>query len=186
MKATPCGMLLVRSLMLLFILGAIAAPADEPGVRASLQSPNQRKPAPEFVLNDSSGKEMSVRDYRGKVLLLDFWATWCHGCKQEIPWFAEFQRKYAAKGLDVAGISLDQEGWTVVREFISSAKVPYRIVLGDDTVAKNYGIENLPDTFLIDHDGKIAAAYMGLVNKNDVEANIQKLLSRPGGKAPPK
>lgn len=179
MKATLSGMDLARSLMFLFILAGIAARADEPGVRASLQSATQRKLASEFVLKDSSGKAMSVKDYRGKVLLLDFWATWCHGCKQEIPWFSGFQRKYAAKGLDVAGVSLDKEGWGVVREFIRSAKVPYRIVLGDDSVAKKYGIASMPDTFLIDRDGKIAATYVGLVDKNDVEANIQELLSKP-------
>jgi peroxiredoxin len=179
MKATLSGMDLARSLMFLFVLAGIAVQADEAGVRASLQSPHERKPAPEFVLKDSSGNRMSVKDYRGKVLLLDFWATWCHGCKQEIPWFSEFQRKYAAKGLEVAGVSLDKEGWMVVRQFINSAKVPYRIVLGDDAIARMYGIENMPDTFLIDREGKIAATYIGLVNKDDVEANIQTLLSRP-------
>lgn len=179
MRVTLWGMDLARSLMFLFILTGIAVRADESGVRASLQSPPDRKPAAEFMLKDSSGRAMSVKDYRGKVLLLDFWATWCHGCKQEIPWFSEFERKYAAKGLEVAGVALDKDGWTVVREFMNSARVSYRIVLGDDAVAKKYGIENLPDTFLIDREGKIAATYIGLVNKNDVEANIQKMLAQP-------
>jgi len=179
MKAKTCGIRLVRPLLFTLVLAGIAARGDESGVRVSLQSPRERKPAPEFGLKDSSGKVISVKDYRGKVLVLDFWATWCHGCKLEIPWFSEFQPKYAGNGLEVVGVSLDNEGWTVVRPFISSTKIPYRIVLGDDAIAKKYGIENMPDTFLIDREGRIAAAYTGLVDRKDVEANIQQLLSKP-------
>ena len=148
-------------------------------MRAIVQPANARKPAPEFALKDSSGKTVTVKDYRGKVLLLDFWATWCHGCQQEIPWFSEFQQKYAPKGLAVVGVSMDEEGWKAVEPFIRSENVPYRIVLGDHGMARKYGIENMPDTFLIDGEGRIAAAYFGLVDKNDMEANIQKMLSRP-------
>jgi cytochrome c biogenesis protein CcmG/thiol:disulfide interchange protein DsbE len=111
------------------------------------------------------------------VVLLDFWATWCHGCKEEIPWFAEFQRTYGAQGLHVVGVSLDEDGWKVVMPFIRSAKVPYRIILGDEATARKYGIANMPDTFLIDRHGRVAAAYVGLVDKDDVEKNIRAILS---------
>jgi len=111
------------------------------------------------------------------VVLLDFWATWCEGCKEEIPWFAEFNRKYATKGLAVVGVSLDEglDG----RPFIKSAKVPYRIILGNDATAKKYGVENMPNTFLIDRHGRIAANYVGSVDKDNVETNIRAILSQP-------
>ena len=159
-------------------LAGIAAAADQPKVRAVLQSDDERKPAPEFALKDSSGKTALLKKYHGKVVLLDFWATWCHGCKEEIPWFSEFQRKYGSQGLKVVGVSLDGDGWKVLKPFLKNTKVPYRIVLGDDATAKQYGIENMPDTFLIDRKGRIAAAYTGLVDKDDVETNIRAMLAR--------
>ena len=152
------------------------APAQAANVR--LQAVNERKVAPELGLQDSIGKQANLKDYRGKVVVLDFWATWCHGCKEEIPWFAEFQRKYGDKGLTVIGVSLDDEGWKVVKPFIEAAAVPYRIVLGNNSTAKAYGIGNMPDTFLIDQEGRIAATYVGMVDRNGIEQNIQKLLAQ--------
>ena len=161
---------------LLFTLTCGAA--DQPRVRAPLQPASERKAAPEFALPDSLGKTASLKDYRGKIVLLDFWATWCHGCKEEIPWFADFDRKYGAKGLAVVGVSLDDDGWKVVKPFLQSANVRYRILLGNDATASEYGIQNMPDTFLIDREGRIAAAYSGLVDKDDVENNIHAMLSQ--------
>jgi peroxiredoxin len=169
----------LRTSALLLALAAIAAAADQPTVRAVLQPANERKAAPDFALKDSSGSTVSLKNYRGKIVLLDFWATWCHGCKQEIPWFSEFERKYAAKGLAVVGASMDEDGWKVVKPFLETAKVPYRIILGDQPMAKKYGIETMPDTFLIDRQGRIAATYVGLVDKDNVETNIRTMLSQP-------
>jgi peroxiredoxin len=148
------------------------------GSNASLQPVKERKVAPELGLEDSDGKKADLRGYRGKVVVLDFWATWCHGCKEEIPWFAEFQRKYGNDGLNIVGVSLDEDGWKVVKPFIKAAVVPYRIVLGKDSIAKAYGISNMPDTFLIDRDGRIAATYVGIVNRDNLEKNIQLLLAQ--------
>ncbi len=163
----------------LLALVTLATAADDSAVRADLQPVTQRKPAPDFALKDGAGKTVSLKDYRGKVVLLDFWATWCHGCQQEIPWFSDFARKYGAQGLNVVGISLDEEGWKVVTPFVKTAKVPYQIILGDDATAKKYGIGNMPDTFLIDRDGRIAATYSGLVDKENVETNLRTMLSLP-------
>ena len=179
MNLASCGIHLLRISILLFTLGAIAAAGDQPRVRAALEPADQRKSAPEFSLQDSTGKTINLKNYHGRVLLLDFWATWCHGCKEEIPWFAEFKRKYAARGLTVVGVSLDDDGWTKVRPFIRNAKVPYQILLGNDVVAKKYGIERMPDTFLIDRHGRIAATYIGLVDRDDVEKNIRAMLAQP-------
>lgn len=146
-------------------------------VRPALQPTDQRKAAPEFSLEDGAGKTATLKDYRGKVVVLDFWATWCHGCKEEIPWFAEFERNYGAQGAAVVGVSMDEEGWKVVKPFILEAEVPYRIVLGNDSTAQKYGIQAMPDTFLIDRRGKIAAAYTGMINKDEVDKNIRTLIA---------
>jgi peroxiredoxin len=155
----------------------LAKAADSPGVRATLQSPDTRKAAPEFSLKDEMGNTLSVESYRGKVVLLDFWATWCHGCKEEIPWFSEFQRRYAKSGLRVVGVSMDDDGWKSVKPFLASAKVPYSIVIGNQTMAKEYGIEQMPVAYLIDRKGRIAAAYVGLADRNNVEMNIRAMLA---------
>jgi peroxiredoxin len=178
MNVSSIRMYLVRASALLLTLAGVATAADQPAARAPLQPANARKSAPDFALKDSSGKTESLKDYRGKVVLLDFWATWCHGCKEEIPWFSEFERKYAAKGLAVIGVSLDEDGWKVLKPFLETAKVPYRMLLGDDPTAKKYGIDSMPDAFLIDRHGRIAATYVGLVDKDNVETNIRTMLSQ--------
>lgn len=174
---TRFGLVLASTLFV--TVAGVAWAADQPTVRAVLRSTKERKAAPDFKLQDASGRTIQLKDYHGKVVLLDFWATWCHGCKQEIPWFAEFQRTYGAKRFAVIGVSLDEGGWNVLRPFLADAHVPYQMVLGDDATAQRYGIESMPDTFLIDRNGKVAAAYLaGLVDKDDVEANIKALLSK--------
>ncbi len=169
----------VPATMLFLAMAGVGMAVAQNNVRAAVQPAPERKAAPEFLLKDSSGKTVSLNDYRGKVVLLDFWATWCHGCQEEIPWFSDFHRKYAGKGLAVVGVSLDSDGWKVVTPFLKTAKVPYQVVLGNDAMAKTYGIENMPDTFLIDRQGRIAAAYPGEVDKDNVEANIRTVLSQP-------
>jgi peroxiredoxin len=167
---------IVSIAILLALCSRIPAVLAE-GATALLTSAADRKAAPELGLEDSHGKQAKLGDYRGKVVVLDFWATWCHGCKEEIPWFAEFERKYGKQGLTVIGVSMDDEGWKVVKPFIKSAAVPYRIVLGNESTAKAYGIEQMPDTFLIDREGRIAATYVGMVDRSGIEKNIQDLLS---------
>lgn len=165
--------------VLLLTLLAAAGAAAQPTISAPLQPVSERKPAPEFALKDASGKTVTLKKYRGKVILLDFWATWCTGCKQEIPWFSEFQKTYARQGLAVVGVSLDEDGWKVLRPFLDEHKPPYKMILGNDAVAKSYGIENMPDTFLIDRKGHVAAAYRaGLVDPADVEVNLKLLLAK--------
>jgi peroxiredoxin len=176
LNVTAIRVHLLRALALLLTLAGIAATAD---LRAILQPPNERKAAPQFALKDSSGKKIELKDYHGKVVLLDFWATWCTGCKMEIPWFSEFQRTYGAQGFAVIGVSMDEGGWRVLKPFLAETHVPYPILLGDGPTAQRFGIQSLPDTFLIDRQGRVAAAYLtGLVDKDDVEVNINALLSQ--------
>ena len=138
-----------------------------------MQPVAERKPAAEFTLRDAAGKSANLQQYRGKVVLLDFWATWCTGCKQEIPWFAGFQQKFGARRFAVVGVSLDEGGWDVLKPFLATNHVPYTMLLGDDATARSYGIRSMPDTFLIDRHGRVAAAYIaGLVDRNNIEVNI--------------
>ncbi len=166
------------SALLLLMLAGTAIPADQPGLRVPLVPPENRQPPPSFSLSDSAGKSVRLEDYRGKVVLLDFWATWCGGCKKEIPWFAEFSKEYEGKGLVVIGVSLDDEGWKILRPFLAGNPIPYTILLGDEATAKRFAIETMPDTFLIDKRGKVAAAYRGeVVDKDDIETNLKALLA---------
>ena len=178
MNVTSIRFRLLRVSVIVLAMSGIVNSAEQPGLRAPLQPVNDRKAAPELGLEDSSGKVATLENYRGEVLLVDFWATWCTGCKHEIPWFAGFESAYGAKGLAVVGIAMDDEGWKVVKPFLAETKVPYRILLGNDAASRRYGIENLPDTFLIDRHGRVAAAYKAaLVDRADIEANIKALLS---------
>src|ERR1700757_2893630 len=95
--------------------------------------------APDFTVTDIDGKKLALSDLRGKVVLLDFWATWCTPCKIEIPWFMEIQKKYQQKGLEVIGVSLDEKGWEAVKPFLTDVGVNYRVVIGDDALAQSYG-----------------------------------------------
>jgi cytochrome c biogenesis protein CcmG/thiol:disulfide interchange protein DsbE len=169
--------LVVISALLLAVAEVVVG--QQTGIRAPLLAPRERKAAPDFALRDASGKTATLRDYHGKVLLLDFWATWCTGCKKEIPWFTEFQKLYGPTGFAVVGVSMDEEGWKVLKPFLENHPIPYRILLGNQETAEQFGITNMPDTFLIDQEGRIAAAYRaGLVDKDDVEANIRVMLSK--------
>jgi len=149
---------------------------------ASVKPDNERKDAPDFALKDSDGKLVHLADYRGKVLLLDFWATWCGPCKIEIPWFMDIQRRNKDRGFEVLGVSMDDEGWEVVKPFLADLQVNYRVVIGNDATAQLYGgVDALPTTFLIDRGGKIAAVHVGLASKKEFEDGIEQLLQAPGG-----
>ena len=163
--------------VLLMAVSSVTAALGQAGMRAEFIAQEQRSAAPEFHLQDSSGKTTDLKSYRGKIVLLDFWATWCHGCKEEIPWFAEFNRKYADRGVQVVGVSLDDGGWKVVKPFIENARIPYRILLGNEAVSSKYRIAQMPDTFLIDRRGRIAAKYVGMVDRDNVEANIRAAIA---------
>lgn len=163
---------------LLAVAGVVTA-AEQPALRADLLPVHARRNAPGFALPDSLGKIAKLTEYRGKVILLNFWATWCTGCKKEIPWFADFQRKYGRQGLSVVGVSMDEDGWKVVRPFLTQVEAPYRMLLGDTSTAGQYEISVLPATFLIDRHGKVAASYRaGVVDRANIEANIRTLLSQ--------
>ena len=161
------------------VLTGCSSTSDQ--VKAAVKPDGERRMAPGFTLKDSTGKQVSLSDYKGKIVLLNFWATWCGPCKIEIPWFIEFEQRYKDKGFAVLGVSMDEEGWDAVKPYLDANKVNYRVVVGNDTVAQQFGgVDSLPTTFLIDQTGKIASTHIGLVSKGDYEHEISQLLA--GGK----
>src|SRR5262245_38710854 len=171
--------------LVLFLGAGDLGTAAAKGTTVVLQSPEQRKLAPDFVLKDAAGKAVRLSDHRGRVVLLDFWATKCGGCVEEIPWFIDISRKAATTRLVTIGVSEDivyedlkgpDEAWALVRPFVREHKVPYTILMGDGQVTAQYDIKALPLTYLIDRQGRVAAVYAGLVDRADLEANIRRLL----------
>ena len=151
-----------------------------PARTAPVKPDKDRHQAPDFALKDVNGQTVRLSDYRGKVVLLDFWATWCGPCQIEIPWFMDLERRNKDKGFAVLGVSMDDEGWEVVKPFLAQLGVNYRVVIGNDETSQLYGgVDALPTTFLIDRAGKIAAVHVGLVNRRDFEDGVEQLLQSP-------
>ena len=173
-----------QAALLSALLAAFGLAACSSRVKAAepVKAERDRHPAPDFLLKDADGKTVHLSDYKGKVVLLDFFATWCGPCKIEIPWFKEFERQHKDRGFSVLGVSMDDEGWEVVKPFLQELGVNYRVVIGNDMTAQSYGgVDALPTTFLIDREGRIAAVHVGLAGRKDFEDGIEKLLQTPGG-----
>ncbi|MGB6947167.1 MAG: TlpA disulfide reductase family protein [Bryobacteraceae bacterium] len=139
------------------------------------------QPMPQFKLKDGDGQTVRPVDYKGKVILLDFWATWCGPCKIEIPWFMDFERQFKDQGFAVVGVSMDEDGWKAIKPYAQNMKMNYRILLGDDDVSTAYGgLDSLPTTLLIDRQGRIASVHVGVsMGKEEFKNAIVQLLNAP-------
>jgi len=170
------------SAALAFLLASCSRPSSAP--TGELKSEGQRKPAPNFSLKDADGNAVNLAEYRGKVVLVNFWATWCGPCEAEIPWFIEFEKKYKDRGFAVLGVSMDDDGWKSVRPYVASHKINYRVVIGSEVVSQQFGeIDSLPTSFVLDRQGRIASNHVGLVDKVDYQNEIVKLLQDPRNSA---
>lgn len=126
------------------------------------QSVSTAESAPNFTLENQEGETISLDDYRGQVVIVNFWATWCPPCKAEIPGFVDLYEEYKDDGLVIIGVSLDQTGWNEVHPFIEEYEINYPIVVGNQEIAEAYGnIRSIPTTFVLDQDGAIAKKYVG-------------------------
>ena len=133
--------------------------------------------APAWELKDIKGNTVKLSDFKGKVVIVDFWATWCPPCRAEIPNFIALQDKYGKQGLVVVGISVDQGGAPAVASFAGKNKINYPLVLADDKVAEQYGVtEGIPTTFVIDRKGNIVAKHLGLTESDVFEKEIKGAL----------
>ena len=144
--------------------------------QSDLKVQSERSLAPNFSLKDANGKDVKLVDLKGQVVLVNFWATWCEGCQVEIPWFVEFQKEYAGRGFVVVGISMDDDGWKSVKPWLKEKKVNYPIVIGNEGLGKQYGLEGMPLTALVDREGRIADLHPGIVEKAATQRKIRALL----------
>jgi len=144
----------------------------------------QGKIAPAFTLVDLDGKKVSLSDFKGHPVFVNFWATWCEPCKLEMPWLEDFSKKYKDQGLVMLGISTDDAGKDVVAKTAKKLGVTYPILLKDDKVEDKYGLEYMPQSFYVDKTGKVLIATAGISDgqggKDAIEANIKKLLAESG------
>jgi cytochrome c biogenesis protein CcmG, thiol:disulfide interchange protein DsbE len=162
-----------KSLGFLFLLGALSYGATLP---ALAQAAPSHAIAPNFTRMDLTHKKIELSGYRGKVVLLNFWATWCGPCLTEMPMFTEWQQQYGADRFQVIGISMDDAAPEVIAT-VSKLKLNYPILMGDEKIGAAYGdVLGLPVTFLIDRHGKIRARYDGVVDHTRIKEEIQALL----------
>jgi cytochrome c biogenesis protein CcmG/thiol:disulfide interchange protein DsbE len=151
--------------------------APVPANTNTFMKPGDRSVAPDFTLADASGQPVRLSDFRGKVVLVNFWATWCRPCKEEIPGFIEFQRSNAERGFSVVGVSMDEGGWSTVKPYIEKIGVNYPVVIGNDEVARLFGgLKSIPFTVVIDRAGKIAVIHSGLCSREEYERDIRTVL----------
>ena len=167
----------MRRLALALIASAVCFTATTP--LTARQEPSLiGKPAPAFALKDIAGKPLSLASFKGKVVLIDFWATWCVPCRVEIPHFVELQKKYAAKGFSVIGISMDDTP-EPVPAFAKKYGMNYPVVVGDAALGDKYGgILGLPTAFVIDRGGIIRQRYDGITSAETFEKAVVALLGK--------
>jgi peroxiredoxin len=175
----------ISGIVLALVFATTSAPGQQ-GAHATVVPQASRQPAPPFQLTDSSGTHKQVADFRGKVVLLNFWATECGGCKLEIPWLIELESAHKSDSFTVVGVSMDtsyegsksaDEAWSKVIPFVLDHKLNYPVLMGDATLITSYKVGAVPATYLIDKQGRIAATYRGVIDESDVDSNINKLLA---------
>jgi cytochrome c biogenesis protein CcmG/thiol:disulfide interchange protein DsbE len=137
---------------------------------------SDRTIAPNFVLTDSSGTQVRLSDFRGKVVLLSLWDTECAPCDIEIPWFIEFQQRYEKRDLVVLSIALDKDGWSSIRPYIAEKKINHHVLAGTEDVAHLYG-DSIPTALIIDRNGRVAVTHVGLCAKQEYETAIESTLN---------
>lgn len=149
------------------------------GTAVTTGGPKPGAAAPDFALQSLDGKTVHLSDFRGKAVLLNFWATWCEPCKLEMPWFVELQKQYGPQGLEVLGVAMDDSGQDKIAKFAHDLGVNYPVLLGKESVGDEYGgLEYLPTSFYIDRDGKVVTRVFGLRSRSDIEDWIKQALSR--------
>lgn len=166
---------MVVSLMLVFGFNM----ARRSSSRGASNGPSMKgQVAPDFTLQALDGKTVRLSDFRGKAVLLNFWATWCQPCKIEMPWFVELQKQYGPEGLQVVGVAMDDAGPEEIAKFAKELGVGYLILVGKESVGDAYGgLPFLPATFYIDRDGKVVDKVFGLKGRGEIEDNIKKALA---------
>jgi thiol-disulfide isomerase/thioredoxin len=160
----------------------------------STNQDNRPAASPDFTLKDLEDHDVSLSQFNGKVVLVNFWATWCGPCRIEIPWLIELQEKYAARGFTVLGVAMDEEGKSAVAPFVqkerfkvagTSQSMNYPVVLGNDATADKFGgLVGFPTSLLISRDGRVAKRVDGLVGYDEIDEAIRSQLETNGNRQP--
>ncbi|HEV2398219.1 MAG TPA: TlpA disulfide reductase family protein [Candidatus Sulfotelmatobacter sp.] len=139
-------------------------------------------PAPNFTLKTLDGKNVSLEDFRGKAVIVNFWATWCGPCKIETPWLVEMQNEYGSQGLQVVGVAMDDSGTDEIEKFAKEEGMNYPVLLGKESVGDAYGgVPALPESFFVGRDGKIVDRIIGLRGRAEIEDSVKKALKTQVG-----
>jgi thiol-disulfide isomerase/thioredoxin len=179
-----------RSPLALVVVAVVAAAMLYFGLHAARSSGDSRRPmgmaygtaAPDFTLESLDGKTVSLSEFKGKAVLVNFWATWCGPCKIETPWLVELQNEYGSQGLQIVGVAMDDSGKDEIARFAKDMGMNYPVLLGKEAVGEAYGgVPALPESFFIGRDGKIVDKIMGIEGKSDIEASIKKALNTEVG-----
>jgi thiol-disulfide isomerase/thioredoxin len=135
-------------------------------------------PAPDFTLESLDGNKVSLSEFKGKAVLVNFWATWCGPCKIETPWLVQLQNEYGAQGLQIVGVAMDDSGKDEIARFAKDMGMNYPVLLGKEAVGEAYGgVPALPESFFVGRDGKIVDKIMGIEGKADIETAVKKALN---------
>ncbi|MDQ1390933.1 MAG: cytochrome c biosis protein CcmG, thiol:disulfide interchange protein DsbE [Acidobacteriaceae bacterium] len=176
MKRSPLVLVVVAFVVALMLYVGYHKARHTDGPRTTRLT--QSSPAPDFSLESLDGKTTRLSDFRGKAVLLNFWATWCGPCKIEMPWFVDFQKQYGSQGLQIVGVAMDDASKEDIGKFAKDMGVNYPILIGKEAVGDQYGgIPGLPETFLIARDGKIVDKIVGLRGKAEIEDAIKEALN---------
>ena len=165
--------LLYRLVMVALAFGIVSGPAS------SYAAPRSGQAAPNFKVSTLSGQQVSLENYRGRVLVLDFFATWCKPCRLSIPHLVEMNRKFGQQGLYVLGMSADEDGERLVKAFAEKNRMTYPIALAGETTLTDYGVRSVPVMFVIDKKGRVAEVFRGFTDEvgRSSELLIKKLLA---------
>ena len=133
--------------------------------------------APDFTLPAVDGSMVSMSDYSGKVILVDFWATWCPPCQEMIPVLSKLHKKYSEKGLVILGVSLDKDGLGVLGTFVHENMIPYKVVMGDNRISNAFGgVSSIPTLYMVDREGRLVRKLTGYHSYDQLEEQVKKYL----------
>ncbi len=178
MKRDPVVIIVVAMVVTVMLVFGFQMARRNSGRVANAGPSMKGQTAPDFTLESLDGKTVHLSDFRGKGVLLNFWATWCQPCKIEMPWFAELQKQYGPQGLQIVGVAMDDASPKEIGEFAHDLGVNYPILVGKEAVGDAYGgVQFLPATFYIGRDGKVVDKVFGLKGRGEIEENIKKALA---------
>jgi thiol-disulfide isomerase/thioredoxin len=178
-KRDPVVLIVVAMIVSLMLVFGFNLARHSPSPESAAAARMKGKAARDFTLQSLEGKTVRLSDFRGKAVLLNFWATWCEPCKIEMPWLVDLQKKYGSQGLQIVGIAMDDTDEKTISSFAHKMGVNYPIVLGTEKVADLYGgIDGMPTLFFVDRSGKIVDHELGLRGIDVIEGNIKKSLGQ--------